>query len=211
MLRLLAGLLILVLLAPSVLCEEESAKKAPSFSLKDLNNKTVALEDLLGKGPVVIDFWATWCKPCMASLDHMRDIYKELKVKGLEIVAVNEDDPRNVSKVKPLASSHRWDFIILLDTNKDVKRLYHVTGYPTTFVLDREGKVVYRHIGYTPGSEKDLKKEIEGLLPVVETQPEGDESEEGDAGKDPDEAKDADEGIDEEDVGDDDIEGEESE
>gem|GEM_PF-641791 len=211
MLRLLAALCILFLLAPSVLCEEESAKKAPSFSLKDLNNKTVALEDLLGKGPVVIDFWATWCKPCMASLDHMRDIYKELKEKGLEVVAVNEDDPRNVSKVKPLASSHRWDFIILLDTNKDVKRLYHVTGYPTTFVLDREGNVAYKHIGYTPGSEKDLKKEIEGLLPVTESVPDSSKVEDEASDEDADETGDLDDETDAEDEGETETEEDEAE
>ena len=172
MLRLTVALCVLLLLAPSVLGEEESAKKAPVFSLKDLNRKEVSLEDLLGKGPIVIDFWATWCKPCVKSLDHMRDIYKELKEKGLEIVAINEDDPRNVSKVKPMASSHRWDFIILLDTNKDVKRLYHVSAYPTTFVLDHDGNVKYRHLGYTPGSEKELKEEIEGLLRSTECRPE---------------------------------------
>jgi peroxiredoxin len=170
MLRLMAALCVFLLITASVACEEESTKKAPAFSLKDLSNKDVALEDLLGKGPVLIDFWATWCKPCIASLDHTREIYKELKGKGLEVVAINTDDPRNVPKVKPMASSHRWNFIILLDTNKDVKRLYHVSGYPTTFLLDREGNVRYRHVGYVPGSEKDLKREIEELLAAAESE-----------------------------------------
>lgn len=171
MLRLAAIFCALLLLAPAVTCGEESAKKAPTFSLTDLDKKEIALDDLLGKGPVVIDFWATWCKPCIKSLDHVRDMYKDLKEKGLEVIAVNEDDPRNVSKVKPMVSSHRWNFIILLDANKQVKRLYHVAAFPTTFVLDHKGNIRHTHIGYTPGSEKELREEIEKLLLPAESEP----------------------------------------
>jgi len=163
--------LLCVLLVLPLVYGEESAKKAPGFSLKDLNKKEVVLDSLLGKGPIVVDFWATWCKPCLIELDHIRDIYKELKEKGLTVVAINEDDPRNVSKVKPLAASHRWEFQILLDPNKRVKRLYQVVAFPTTFVLDAKGNIKNKHIGYTQGSEIELKKEIEKLLLPVQAEP----------------------------------------
>lgn len=171
MLRSLTILLLCVLLVLPLVYGEESAKKAPGFSLRDLNRKEVVLDSLLGKGPIVIDFWATWCKPCLIELDHIRDIYKELKEKGLTVVAINEDDPRNVSKVKPLAASHRWEFQILLDPNKRVKRLYHVVAFPTTFILDAEGNIKNKHIGYTQGSEIELKKEIEELLLPIQSEP----------------------------------------
>jgi len=171
MLRVVAVCCFLALLASSVVSEEETVKKAPSFCLKDLNRKEVVLDSVLGKGPVVIDFWATWCKPCITELDHLRDIYKEFKEKGLTVLAVNEDDPRNVPKVKPMAASHRWDFHILLDPNKKVKRQYQVVAFPTTFVLDAEGNLRNKHIGYTPGSENELKKEIEELLLLPQSEP----------------------------------------
>jgi cytochrome c biogenesis protein CcmG/thiol:disulfide interchange protein DsbE len=163
MLRSLAVIALVFLLASSLSSQEET-KKAASFSLKDIDNKEVVLDSLLGKGPIVVDFWATWCKPCIIALDHVRDIYREYKDRGLTVVAINEDDPRNVAKVKPMVASHRWDFCILMDPDKDVKRLYHVAAFPTTFVLDHEGNLVNRHVGYVPGNEKELKKEIEDLL-----------------------------------------------
>ena len=169
--RSLAILLLCVLFVLPLVHGEESAKKAPGFSLRDLNRKEVVLDSLLGKGPIVIDFWATWCKPCLIELDYMNDIYKELKERGLTVVAINEDDPRNVSKVKPLAASHRWEFDILLDPNKQVKRLYQVVAYPTTFILDAEGYIKNKHIGYTQGSEIELKKEIEELLLPAQSEP----------------------------------------
>lgn len=160
-----------VLLASFVGSEEETTKKAPAFSLKDLDRKEVVLDSLLGKGPVIIDFWATWCKPCLIELDRIRDLYREFKEKGLTVLAVNEDDPRNVSKVKPMAASHRWDFHVLLDPNKKVKRLYQVMAFPTTFVLDAEGNIRNKHVGYTPGSENELKNEIEELLLPPQSEP----------------------------------------
>ncbi len=171
----------LVFLVASSLSSEEETKKAPGFSLKDLDRKEVVLDSLLGSGPIVIDFWATWCKPCIIALDHMRDIYKEYKEKGLTVVAINEDDPRNVAKVKPMVASHRWDFLVLLDPGKEVKRLYHVAAFPTTFVLDHEGNVMNRHVGYVPGSEKELKKEIEKLLLPEESEADSSRVEEGEA------------------------------
>jgi peroxiredoxin len=145
--------------------EETSASIAPSFTLKDINNKEVVFDSLLGKGPIVLDFWAIWCKPCIKELDSWREIYKEYKEKGLEIVAINQDDPRNEAKVKPFVKSRRWNFPVLMDPNRKARRLYQVTAFPTTFILDLEGRIRYTHQGFKIGEESTLEEEIISLLP----------------------------------------------
>jgi thiol-disulfide isomerase/thioredoxin len=171
MLRTLAPLCLVLLLVSSLSFAEETAKKAPGFSLRDVNSSQVILDSLLGKGPIVVDFWATWCKPCVSGLDYLKELYKELKDRGLVVVAMNEDDPKNISKVKPFAFAHRWEFLVVLDPNKAAKRAYQVSAFPTTFVLDAQGNIVNKHVGYTPGEESLLKKEIESLLPPVQARP----------------------------------------
>jgi peroxiredoxin len=145
--------------------KETSAPIAPSFTLKDINNKEVVFDSLLGKGPVVLDFWAIWCKPCIKELDSWRELYKEYKERGLEIVAINQDDPRNEAKIKPFVKSRRWNFPVLLDPNRKVRRLYQVTAFPTTFILDSEGRIRYTHQGFKIGEESTLEEEIVSLLP----------------------------------------------
>lgn len=143
---------------------ESSATMAPSFTLRDINNHAVSLDSLLGKGPIVIDFWATWCKPCLKELDTVNEIYKKYHEKGFEVLAINHDEPRNVAKVKPFAKSRRWTFPVLLDTEGKVRRLYQVKAMPASFILDKEGRIRFTHLGFKTGDEVSLEEEIVSLL-----------------------------------------------
>lgn len=134
----------------------------PAFQLKDIGGKTVQTEQL-GQGghPVVVSFFATWCKPCLRELEAISEVYEDWKEEtGLEFVAVSIDEGVNSLKVKPLVASKGWEFPVLLDPNSDFFRALGATMVPSVFVFDGGGKVIYKHTGYTDGGEAEIIKVI---------------------------------------------------
>jgi len=141
----------------------ESHKKAPSFTLEDIEGNEVVLDSVLSGGPVIIDFWATWCKSCDKALDMLQSLYATYRDNGLSVLAITVDSPDKISRIKPLASSRKWEFPILMDPDKRVKTLYRVMVLPTLFVLSRDGEIVYHHVGCNPREKSKLE---EVLLPL---------------------------------------------
>jgi peroxiredoxin len=134
------------------------------FKLANLKNKQVRLSELLKKGPVVLDFWATWCKPCAKAFPKLNDLYKKYQDKGLQIVGINEDGPRSQAKVKPFVRSFKIKFPILIDSNNDVMRRLQVQSLPTTVLIAADGTIIQRYVGYHADEMKDLEKQILRLL-----------------------------------------------
>jgi cytochrome c biogenesis protein CcmG/thiol:disulfide interchange protein DsbE len=143
---------------------ESKLSSASNFALDDLNGEKVELKELLNKGPVLISFWATTCKPCVRELNKMEEVYLELKEKGFTLLAVNGDGPRSISKVKSFVAGLKWSFPVLLDKDQKVFRLYKVRGLPHTVLIDKEYKIRYTHAGYGHGDEKKLREKIISLL-----------------------------------------------
>lgn len=164
-----AAMSVLLLLALTVgsgsgLLAGERNLKAADFSLKDLKGDMIQLSQLYGKGPIVINFWATWCKPCVKELPHLNQIFLDYRDRGVEVLAISEDSPWSVSKVKSFVAGNRYEFTVLLDTNGDVQRKYGLLGVPFTFVLNPRGEILFKHFGYRPGDEVTLREEIEKAL-----------------------------------------------
>jgi thiol-disulfide isomerase/thioredoxin len=134
----------------------------PSVELKDLEGKTINIQDYGSNGKItVVSFWATWCGPCIKELDNINELYEDwVEEYGIEMVAVTVDDARNIPKVKPLVNGKGWPYKILLDENKDLSRALNVQNPPMTFLINKEGKIVYKHVGYTEGAEYKLLEEI---------------------------------------------------
>lgn len=144
--------------------EEPTGRSAPDFKLENVDGKYVSLKDELGDGPVLISFWATWCKPCIEEMTKYKDLYEEFKDKGLKIFAISTDDERTVAKVKPFVKSKKYPFTILLDTNSDVARKYYAQNIPYSVLIDKNGKIIYTHLGYMKGDELKMQNKIEELV-----------------------------------------------
>ena len=139
-------------------------KKAPDFELETISGDEVALSDFLGNGPVLINFWATWCKPCVEEMKYYQEIYDKYKERGLTLLAISEDNERSVAKVIPYIRSNNYNFTVLLDPDNSVARDYYVRVVPHTYVIDANGNIVLSHSGYKKGDEKEVEKIIVELL-----------------------------------------------
>lgn len=136
-------------------------KKAPDFTLKDINNKPFNLSSLRGK-VVILNFWATWCPPCRAEMPSLNNLYREFRNKGLEVVAISTD--RYSSIIKDYISKNPIDFIVLIDTDNKVSRQFKVFSIPTTFLIDRNGIIIERYLGEENWASPEIKKKIKEAL-----------------------------------------------
>ncbi|MEO0117143.1 MAG: TlpA disulfide reductase family protein [candidate division WOR-3 bacterium] len=139
-------------------------KKAKSFSLPNLEKKKICLDSCLAQGPVFISFWALWCKACIEELDAFKPVYDEFETLGLQVLAISEDGPQAQGKIKPFVKSRKWRYQVLLDPTNKVKDLYGVKAMPTSFLIDKNGDIIYQHTGYKKGDEKKIQEKIRELL-----------------------------------------------
>ena len=144
----------------------EVSAQLPSVTLKDINGKTVTTDTLSNGGnPMIISFFATWCKPCNRELDAISEVYEEWQEEtGVKLVAISIDQAQNINKVKPLIDQHEWPFeTVLLDPNGEFKRQLGIQMIPYVLIVDGQGKIVYKHNGYTDGAEEELIEKIRSM------------------------------------------------
>ena len=140
--------------------------KLPSMQIKDLSGNQIDASTLSNDGkPMVISFWATWCKPCIRELNMINDEYIDWQDEtGVKIVAISIDDTRLSSKVRPFVTSQGWEYDVYLDENSDLRRALNVNNIPHTFLLNGNGEIVWQHNGYMPGDEDHLYDLITKLV-----------------------------------------------
>ena len=143
----------------------QNGKSLPSVKLKDLSGKTIDISTFENDGkPIIISFWATWCKPCKAELNAIAEEYDDWQDEtGVTLIAVSIDDARSTGRVEPYVNGQGWDYKILLDPNGDLKRAMNVNNVPHTFIIDGNGKIVWQHNNYAAGDEEELYKKVQAL------------------------------------------------
>lgn len=144
--------------------ETEGGRKGPNFKLENLEGDITELYSELGEGPVLLCFWATWCKPCIEEMAEYNKIYNDFKYKGFKMFAISTDNERTVAKVKPYVKTKNYTFPVLLDTNSDVARLYYAQAVPFSVILNDKGYIIYTHLGYMRGDEVNVRNTISELV-----------------------------------------------
>lgn len=141
----------------------EVGQKAPDFKLKDLEGKSVSLASFQNK-VVLIEFWASWCPPCLTSIPELEELDRSYRDKNFVLLAVSLDEGRNVQrKLTDFVAEHGITYRVLISDDL-TSRLYGITSIPVMYLLDKQHVITKRYTGYSPEMLEELSREIETLL-----------------------------------------------
>ena len=134
-----------------------------SFLVRDVNGKVVNLDDHKDK-IVMLNFWATWCQPCMAEMPHLQKIHNKYK-DDLLLIAISVDEARDKSKIKPYIKSRGYDFVVVHDKDRSLMGFYNPSmELPYNVIIDHNREIIYQSAGYHPGKELVFKKILDSVV-----------------------------------------------
>jgi peroxiredoxin len=142
---------------------------ASDFSAPDIDGKTFRLANYLGKNVILLNFWQTWCEPCVAEFPHLRRMYEANKAKGFVMFGVAMDGPETVANVPAFVRRNQLNFPVLLDEDSHVAAVYNPKkSVPLSVLIDKTGKIVVIREGYNPGDEEYLARDVAKVLDGVD-------------------------------------------
>ncbi|WP_455077173.1 TlpA family protein disulfide reductase [Prevotella koreensis] len=156
----------IIALMLTILFGTAAKAQLPKVNLKSMNGKEVRTDTINNQGkPIIISFFATWCKPCNRELKAINEVYEDwVEETGVKLIAVSIDEAQNVNKVKPLVDSNGWSYEVLLDPNRDFSRALGIQTIPFTLIVDGNGNIAYKHNGYTDGAETELIEKVREMV-----------------------------------------------
>jgi peroxiredoxin len=145
--------------------ESAGGSDATDFTLNDVQGRSVSLSQYLGKTAIVVNFWATWCKPCAIEMPHLQKMYDARKDKGFVVLAVSIDRSDTEAEVAPFVKKKGYTFPVLLDTESRAMSIYNPRGAaPYTVIIDKRGKIVKQREGFNPGDEAQLEADVDAAM-----------------------------------------------
>lgn len=156
----------LFLFASGLTAQDNNQRQLPAVVVKTLTGENFNTSRISNDGkPIILDFWATWCKPCIEELNAIHEEYADWqKETGVKLVAISLDDARTMNRVAPFVNGKGWTYENYIDPNGDLKRALNVNMPPHTFVLNGKGEIVYQHVGFKEGDQYELIKVVRELL-----------------------------------------------
>ena len=157
--------LVLAVLFVGIIAQSSSAQSFLETRVKNVKGQQSNILKESGESElIVLDFWATWCKPCIKALPKIEALAKEFEENSVKFIGVNGDSPRNIAKVKPFVKTHGISYPVILDTNQEIMSELLVNAFPTLIIINREGEILYTHKGFSNGDEKIIRSKLKELL-----------------------------------------------
>jgi peroxiredoxin len=155
----------LLLAAPLALADDSGGERATDFTLRSLDGGNISLSDYLGDKVILVNFWATWCDPCMKEMPKLNELQAEFGDRGLQIISISVDEAKDESKVKALVKRWRYTPVVLLDSETRVVNTYNPRkDMPWTMIIGKDKTIHHKKKGFTDGDEKKLREWVEALL-----------------------------------------------
>jgi thiol-disulfide isomerase/thioredoxin len=162
-------LILLLINLPSSYADQKRDMMLPDLSIKLINGKQTRLSSLLEDGPILVNFWATWCAPCKKEMIFLEEFHKKYSDQGFRVLAISTDSPKSMSKVKSYIRAKKHTFLVGLDPNQEVAKKMNAMVMPTVILIDKDRKVSWYHQGFIPGDENEIETQILKFLNVNRT------------------------------------------
>ena len=154
----------LVLSVALVFSVPASGQSVSRVTFTTLDGDELALESVARKGPTLLTFWALWCSPCKQELKALQTLYGKYSSKGFTVVAINQDTPRSLAKVRSYAAAQSYTFPVVLDPNGQLLQQFNGQAIPYSVFIDSLGAVVHTSVGYLPGDEAKIEEQLLSML-----------------------------------------------
>ncbi len=142
----------------------DSGSTIPDLKVRLLNGSSTTLHQLSQDGPLLIDFWATWCVPCKKVMKYLNQYHEEYAEDNFKVLMINTDTPRSLGNVRGFIKSQDYSFNVGMDPNKVLSKKLNGMIMPTLILVDKGGIIKWRHQGYVAGEELEIEKQIKQVL-----------------------------------------------